>query len=400
MREPHTVLNIRRRHVVAAGLAAPWAAARAQAGWRVQALAVPEPIVQLRAAEAQGWLAVGEGGGLWWLRAASPPVKLASGIDARTPVGAAQGRVVARRSDGRLWIGEAGREALSAAAVAQHAGVVVLPLGLIAVEGSGMQARLARLEPDARGVWQTIARSREAVLPDARPVQVALDGGGDAGHIAMLAGPDDQRYTHGVLGDGIEATRVLYLERHALSVLRELTLAAPHVFEDNRLRVWRSSLVAVRSGPQGGQLALIEAERGNDKALRITALGEPIGRANRWMSPSSDGEHLISVHTPHLSGALHRVQREGDRLSSTPLAQGVSNHAIGAHELDVAAWLDSRYVLADLSSRRVLRSFDIATQREWPPLDLPAPLRAISADAERKTLAIVLADGSLRMLAT
>jgi hypothetical protein len=83
-----------------------------------------------------------------------------------------------------------------------------------------------------------------------------------------------------------------------------------------------------------------------------------------------------------------------------PLAQGVSNHAIGAHELDVAAWLGSRYVLADLPTRRTLRGFDIATQRELPPLHLATPLRAISADAERKALVLVLADGSLRMLTT
>ena len=77
----------------------------------------------------------------------------------------------------------------------------------------------------------------------------------------------------------------------------------------------------------------------------------------------------------------------------------MSNHAIGAHELDVAAWLGGRYVLADLPSRRVLRGFDIAQQRELSPLDLPAPLRAISADAERKALAVALGDGSLRVLA-
>lgn len=405
MRKQPSLFSMNRRDVLVAALAAPCAAAKAQAAWRVQALAVPEAIAQIRAAESAGWLAVGEGGGLWWLRASLPPAKLASSIDTRMPVSASHGRIVARHNDGRLWIGETGgREAMSGAAVAPHAGVTVLPLGIIAVEGEGLQARLVRLEPDAHGVWQAIARSREAVLPDARPVQVELDGGGDAGHIAVLAGPDDKRYSHGVLGDSIEATRVLYLERHDLSVLRELTLAAPHVFEDNRLRVWRNggalSLVAVRSGPQGAQLALIEADRAKAKALRLAALGAPIGIVNRWMSPSSDGQQLVSVHTPHLSGVLHGIQREGERLLSSPLAQGVSNHAIGAHELDVAAWLGSRYVLADLPSRRTLRSIDIATQRELPPLDLPAPLRAISADAERKTLALVLADGSLRVLAT
>ena len=77
-----------------------------------------------------------------------------------------------------------------------------------------------------------VARSQEALLPDARPLQADLDGRGDGGHIVVLASPDAQRYRHGVLGDAVEATRVLWLERHGLSVLRALTLPAPHVFED------------------------------------------------------------------------------------------------------------------------------------------------------------------------
>ncbi len=382
--------------------------ARAQtaSAWRERAVTAPEPLAQVRAAETDGWIAVGRSGGLWWLRSGAPVQRLASSIDAETPVAAAHGRVVARRSDGRLWIGEGNAQASSAQPVAAHAGCVVLPLGIIAVQGEGTAARLVRLEPGAGGAWTAIATSREPVLADAQPLQVDLDGGGDAGHIAVLAGPDAARYRHGVLGDAVEATRVLYLERHDLSPLRELTLPAPHVFEDNRLRVWRGgdgrsapALIAVRSGPQGAQLALIEADRSKAAALRVAALGEPIGSANRWMSPSTDGRHLVSVHTPHLSGALHTVRRDGERLVSSPLAEGVSNHAIGARELDTSAWLGSRYVIADLSSRRRLRCVDTGTRRELAPLELAAPLRSISADAQRRTLACVLADGALRVIA-
>lgn len=389
-------------------LGAPVLSARAQTAraWREQAATAPEALAQVRAAEGEGFIVVGRSGGLWWLRSGATAQRLANGIDAATPVAAAHGRIVARRSDGRLWIGENNAHALSAQPVSAHAGCAVLPLGIIAVQGDGLSARLVRLEPGAGGTWHAIATSREPVLADAQPVQVDLDGGGDSGHIAVLAGPDAARYRHGVLGDAIEATRALYLERHDLSPLRELTLPAPHVFEDNRLRVWRGgdgraapALVAVRSGPQGAQLALIEAERGKAAALRITALGEPIGSANRWMSPSTDGKHLVAVHTPHLSGALHAVRREGERLMSSPLAEGVSNHAIGAHELDTSAWLGSRYVIADLQSRQRLRTIDVSTQRELASLDLPAPLRSISADAQRRTLACVLVDGSLRVIA-
>lgn len=377
---------------------------RAQAAaWRVTSPTVAGPIAQLRPAESMGWIAVGAGGALWWLRTQSTPLQLASGIDPRTPIDAAHGRVFARRTDGRLWIGGAGGQvSVSATSVAREGGFATLPLGVIAVEGEGENAHLVRLEPHAGGRWQATARSRDAVLPDARPVQVDLDGVGDAGHIAVLAGPDATRYPHGVLGDDIEATRVLYLERHSLEPMRSLELAAPHVFEHNRLRPWRDgssvALVTVRSGPQGSQLVAIEVEPAQPQALRIAALGEPIGTRARWMSPSTDGRHLLSVHTPHIGGVLHRYRRDAGRLVSMKLAEGVSNHAIGSHDLDQSAWIASRFVLPDMS-RRVLRSFDLEHGRELPPLEMPGVLRALSTDAEQRSIAALFEDGSLRLLA-
>ena len=89
-----------------------------------------------------------------------------------------------------------------------------------------------RFEPDASQAWAVVARSAEAVLPDARPLQADLDARGDGGHLVLLAGPDSPRYLHGVLGDGVEATRLLWLERHGLALMRELVLPVPDVLED------------------------------------------------------------------------------------------------------------------------------------------------------------------------
>jgi hypothetical protein len=371
--------------------------------WLATPWPVPEPLLQLRAAESDGWLAVGTSGALWHLRAEGAAQRRGSAIDVRTPVAAAHGRLVARRSDGRLWIAEAGGAPADCdVLVAPEAGFVILPLGVIAVVVERDQARLVRVEPDSRGAWRVVARSRDAVLPDARPLQAALDGGADGdGHIAVLAGPDAQRYAHGVLGDAIEATRVLLLERHDLSPLRELTLDAPYVFEDNRLRSWRagdsSALLTVRSGPRGAQIAMVESDPAHRAALRLAALGEPIGSPNRWLSPSTDGTRMVAVITPHLAGTLHAVRRAGECLVSSVLTQGVSNHVIGSRELDVAAWLGPRYVLASLS-RAALHSVDVDARRVLAPLELAAPLRAISADAQRRLLGCALADGSARLL--
>lgn len=396
---------LKRRACVAAAVAAAVPTLRAQAAaWHVSLLEAPEPIVQLRPGESAGWIAAGANGGLWWLRAPSAPVRLAAGIDPRTPIDAAHGRVVARCVDGRLWIGAAGGgpSAVCATPVARDGGFASLPLGVIAVEGEGENAHLVRVEPHSGGRWQVTARSREAVLPDARPVQVDLEGRGDDGHIAVLAGPDRLRYPHAVLGDDIEAVRVLYLERHELTPMRSIDLPAPNVFEHNRLRVWRDgsrvALVTVRSGPQGSQLAAIEADPVRSRLLHIAALGPAIGTPMRWMSPSTDGRHLVSVHTPHIGGVLHRVRRDEGRLISTRLVEGVSNHAIGSHDLDQSAWIGQRVAMADMS-RRQLRSFDLARGVELPPLGLPGVLGALSVDAERRTIALALDDGSLRLLA-
>ena len=241
---------------------------------------------------------------------------------------------------------EAGRPTQAAAPVLlPYAGLHMLPLGAIAVaEGAGGRAHAVRLEPASVGAWRETARSRDAVLPDARPQQVDLDGplsaAGD-GHILVLGGPDTKRYGHGVLGDGIEATRVLYLERHGLDPLRTLTLPAPHVLEDTAPRPieWGGStaLLTMRAGPQGAQLAVVAADRAKRDALALVALGEPIGIPNRWLAATTDGRRLLAVHTPHIGGVLHEYAREGSALRARRVADGYSTHALGSRELDLAA---------------------------------------------------------------
>jgi len=79
----------------------------------------------------------------------------------------------------------------------------------------------ARSEPDSQGQWQVLARSEEGVLPDAVPVIVDLDGHGDGGHVAVLAGPDRHRYPHAMLGDDTEAREPAAAELWAVH--------APHI---------------------------------------------------------------------------------------------------------------------------------------------------------------------------
>lgn len=173
---------------------------------------------QLHAGGPSGLLGTGASGSLWALSlTGQAPRRMADGIDPATPIATGHGRIAARMADGGLWVweeaGASGHARTSTPSLSRnlspHAGLLILPLAVLAVVTTSARPadplghRLARFEPDPDGRWREAARSTNAVLPDARPVQVDLDGRGDGGHIAVLAGPDGSRYDHGVLGDAI-----------------------------------------------------------------------------------------------------------------------------------------------------------------------------------------------------
>jgi hypothetical protein len=298
-------------------------------------LRAPQRMVRLHVDADGSLLAVSSSGELWRL-ASDVWRRLGQGLDSSSPLASGHGRVVGRSHEGGLWVLESDRVSQHARlSLVPHAGLLVLALAVIAVAG-GREGRhhVVRLEPGAGG-WTETARSKAAVLPDARPVQFDPSGtaNDDNGHVAVFGGPDATRYRHGVLGDDVEATSLLLLERHGMEPLARLDLPAPFVFEDIAPRpvTWkgRRGLLTVRSGPQGAQLAVVAPAGGHSGHLALAALGEPIGAAQRWLSPSTDGVRLLAVHTPHLGGVLHRYQPDGDRLVGEVVARRVTNHMIG-----------------------------------------------------------------------
>ena len=369
---------------------------------------------QLHAGGPSGLLGTGAGGTLWALSLTGEASRrIGDGIDAATPITTGHGRIAARRADGGLWVWEdasgGGRASTSPQAnLSVHAGLLILPLAVVAVVNTGAQQagpsshRLARFEPDQAGRWHEVARSKDAVLPDARPLQVDLDGRSDGGHIAVLAGPDGTRYDHGVLGDAIEATRVLWLERHGLEVLRELSLPAPHVLEDIAPRPVLLpgtpaglGLVTVRSGPDGGQLALVTADPTRPRGLRLAALGDTVGGFHRWLAPTTDGRHVAAVHTPHIGGVLHVYRQEGEMLARRRLVGDVSTHRIGSRKTDLAAWLQGLLVLPTQDGRRLRRLNSAADWVELTAVTLPGRVAATTTLTNPGVLALLLDDGQV-----
>jgi hypothetical protein len=387
---------------IAALLGAPIALRIARAATAPTSLGAPEPLVQLRAAADDELLAVSRAGRLWQFDRRGWRQR-GEGLDPRAPVASEHGRIAGRGAGGGVWVLEGGRAIQSSTPrLLPFAGLHVLPLGIVAVaEGAGGRAHAVRLEPSSGGAWRETARSVETVLPDARPQQIDLDGplaAAGNGHIVVLGGPDAERYRHGVLGDDIEATRVLYLERHDLVPLRTLALPAPHVLEDIAPRPidWRGAtgLLTVRSGPQGAQLAVIAADRTRREALMLAALGEPIGTPGRWMAATTDARRLLAVHTPHIGGVLYEYLPTGDALRARQIAPGFSTHALGSRELDLAVWTGDALVLPG-QDRRTLNVVSVDTWTRRSTYDLEQPVVATRAwrSGARPGVAVLLADG-------
>lgn len=411
------VLRCSRRQALLAGLGAVgWRAVAAAepTPWTARAVPTAEPTRQLQTGGPSGLLGTGVSGGLWALSpSGQAPRRLADGLDAATPLATGHGRIAARLAGGGLWVWEDGSvRTLPSAGLAVHAGLLILPLAVVAVvsvvtaaTGSPRGAdppshRLARFEPDNTGRWREVARSQDAVLPDARPLQVDLDGRGDGGHIAVLAGPDASRYDHDVLGDGIEATRLLWLERHGLDLLRALSLPAPHVLEDIAPRPVtlpgkpeRVGLLTVRSGPDGGQLALVTADPTRQQGLHVAAIGDTVGGFHRWLAPTTDGRHLLAVHTPHIGGVLHVYQQDGQHLSRRRLLNDVSTHRIGSREIDLAVWLRGLLVLPSQDGRRLRVLNPAANWAEQQSVLLPARIFLATASADGSGMAVLTEDG-------
>jgi hypothetical protein len=404
---------MRRALLAAAAWAAGWqgrgALAQAPAAPPLQVVPVPVPLAHITPEGAHTLVAVSTTGTLLRGPAADGTWQsLGQGLDPGTPAAVGHGRIAARSAEGGLWLHEGGRATLSPGlALAPAAGLLVLPLAVIAVQLWRGAAHLVRLEPEGSGRWAVVARSAEPVLPDARPLQVDLDGRGDGGHIVVLAGPDTQRYTHGVLGDAVEATQVLWLERHSLQPLRSLLLPSPWVLEDIAPRVLGlagggTGLISVRAGPEGGQLVLLVADPAGSDRIVLQALGDPVGGRHRWLAPSTDGRTLLAVHTPHIGGVLHRYTVQDGQLPRERLMGGVSTHRIGSRETDLALWQRGSLLLPTQDRRTLLRwdpaaagagsAAGAAGTARWP---LPAPLAASRAAPEGAPGWLLLEDGRL-----
>lgn len=223
--------------------------------------------------------------------------------------------------------------------------------------------------------------------PDQLPQSRAVRGNRDIA-VAWLAGPTT-RYEHGVLGDDLEASR-LVVEMHDGDTL-EFELPTSRVFEDLEPRLEdldgdnRDEILVVESDADlGASLAIYGIL---ERRVTRRAMTPFLGRPNRWLNPVGVGDFDADGHldiaivvTPHIGGNLRLYHFTEPTLSQFGEVAGVSTHEIGSTELGLGQVVtlgnEGDGLLLPDQPRRALVLFQWSSNgmRVLARTDLPAPI--------------------------
>ena len=176
--------------------------------------------------------------------------------------------------------------------------------------------------------------------PDQLPGSLIARGGRNIA-AAWLAGPTS-RYDHGVLGDALEAARLVVESASGETLVHELP--ASRVFEDLQPRLvdlnddGKDEILLVETDSRRGASLAVYGIM-HDGIVRIS-MTPFLGQSHRWLNPlgvgdfDADGRPDIAlVATPHIGGRLRLYRYTAPMLTQFAEAGGVSTHSIGSTEL-------------------------------------------------------------------
>lgn len=168
--------------------------------------------------------------------------------------------------------------------------------------------------------------------------QISMSSDGSV--FAQYADPTE-KYTHGILGDQIEAEKLVVV---ADSTFYELDLEENFVFEDIRPRLYdvdsdgSLEIITIRTNIERG--AGIAIYKIIDNQLEEYAFVPEIGSSNRWLNIvaiddiDQDGVvEILWIETPHIGGILKIAKIQAGELQVLSEQNGYSNHAIGEKNL-------------------------------------------------------------------
>jgi len=238
---------------------------------------------------------------------------------------------------------------------------------------------------------------------DARPVQVSDS------RYALYGGRTD-RYRHGALGDAIEGSSLLVVDVGTESVVVEVELEPPTVFEG------LSPLVADLDGDSEPELVTTVADAASGARIRAydpdgTELATGPIHGSGWRHPlcvapfgPEGAPELAVVRKPHVERTVEFYRLAGGTLSVTATREGYASHTYGSRNLDggLAADLDDDgriELLVPATDRRTLeavRRVDGGAQPAWSlPLDGPlvTNVTGVALDGGRVAVGAGTVDG-------
>ena len=184
-----------------------------------------------------------------------------------------------------------------------------------------------------------INRVEVKALPDAR---VLVDA---RGRLLLYTHPTS-RYTHGVLGDQVEAAGMTLLETAPQLRVAHITRFPDDVVAEGIAPMWtdisgdgRPEILVTLSDAQHGAQLVVYSEAGE----RI-AMSDPIGRGFRWrhqlavapFGPQGAVE-VATVLTPHIGGVVEFYRLVGDELRMTAQVSGTDLPSLAPQSTDTAA---------------------------------------------------------------
>ena len=252
----------------------------------------------------------------------------------------------------------------------------------------------------------TVRASASTERPDQLPHSHLARGHRDIA-VAWLAGPTP-RYAHGVLGDALEASRLMVETREGDTLV--LALPPSRVFEDLKPRLQdldgdhRDEILLVESDINlGASLAVYGLSQGR---IALRARTPFLGRPYRWLNPVGSGDFdgdgrldVAIVVTPHIGGILRLYHFSEPRLTRYAEFGGVSTHQIGSTALglgQVVALDGGRdgLLLPDQSRRMLLLlQWSAGALRELARVKLPAPVVSSLVAVDDSGWQFAVADG-------
>lgn len=176
--------------------------------------------------------------------------------------------------------------------------------------------------------------------------------------LLILTDPTD-RYSHGILGDDLEASSVTIVDLSDTPIsINKFLIDKEWVIESIK-PIWtdwdddgsREILLTLSNNTYGAKLVLYD-EKGS-----VLAESDPIGTGYRWrhaldiVSLGEDEKFLVDVITPHIGGiiGIYSWDKDASFIKSEYQLRGYSTHDIGSRLMGMFA-----FTIDDLSGKKLL----------------------------------------------